>query len=91
MCIFGRTLPSTRDEAGNIPAPLVIRKGSMVYLKAPSGVGKTTLAKVMMGLLSAEQCRCNSGTTNYNERHTQKTLVRAHMGASNDDGVPARR
>jgi ABC-type dipeptide/oligopeptide/nickel transport system ATPase subunit len=33
---------------------LTINAGEMVYLKAPSGMGKTTIAKIIMGLISAQ-------------------------------------
>ena len=71
--VFGRTLQITRDGAGKIPQPLVIQKGSMVYLKAPSGVGKTTLVKLMMGLLNAEKMTMRIGGVDYTERTHRKT------------------
>lgn len=52
--IFNRKLCIFSDEHRQRPAPLVIRKGDIVYIKAPSGVGKTTLAKVIMGLYHAD-------------------------------------
>jgi ABC-type dipeptide/oligopeptide/nickel transport system ATPase subunit len=48
--IFGRRYRICKDPAREQAAPLVIRSGEMVYLKAGSGVGKTTLAKIIMGL-----------------------------------------
>jgi peptide/nickel transport system ATP-binding protein len=71
--VFGLTLLVTRDEAGKMAEPLVIRKGSMVYLKAPSGIGKTTLAKVMMGLQRAEKMVMRLGGVEYNDRSAQKS------------------
>ena len=32
-----------------------LNRGEATYIKAPSGVGKTTMAKIIMGLLTAEQ------------------------------------
>lgn len=55
FAIFGREHRLYRDAARTIEAPLVIRKGEMAYVKAPSGVGKTTLAKVVMGLYRPER------------------------------------
>jgi peptide/nickel transport system ATP-binding protein len=49
--VFGRRLIISREAGRGEPCPLVIRRGQMVYLKAPSGAGKTTLAKVVMGLI----------------------------------------
>lgn len=55
--IFDRRLAIYRDEYHSEPASLTIRKGEMVYLKAPSGMGKTTLAKIIMGLYNPQQFR----------------------------------
>ncbi len=57
LSIFDRQLTIYKDEYYTEPANLTIRKGEMVYLKAPSGVGKTTLAKIIMGLYSPQQFR----------------------------------
>ncbi len=48
--IFDRSLQIHRDRGRTMPVDLEIRQGEMVYLKAPSGIGKTTLAKIIMGL-----------------------------------------
>ncbi len=48
--IFGRKHLICSDPARTHEAPLVIRSGEMVYVKAASGVGKTTLAKIILGL-----------------------------------------
>lgn len=53
--VFGRTLRIYRDAAHTQPCQMVIRRGELVYVKAPSGVGKTTLAKVIMGLYPASK------------------------------------
>ncbi|MBN1397351.1 MAG: ATP-binding cassette domain-containing protein [Bacteroidetes bacterium] len=65
--VFGRTLHISRDPAGNTPAPLVIRKGTVTYLKAPSGTGKTTIVKIMMGLIKSEKMSMELGDTVYSE------------------------
>jgi ABC-type glutathione transport system ATPase component len=49
--VFGRRLVITRDPGGKIPTRLAVHPGSMVYVKAPSGTGKTTLVKRVMGLI----------------------------------------
>lgn len=59
--VFGRTLVITRDKEGREEAPMQIRRGSMVYLKAPSGTGKTTIVKLMMGLISGDKFRMALG------------------------------
>lgn len=53
--VFGRDLVICADPAGRTPAELVLRRGQIVYLKAPSGTGKTTLAKIIMGLFRADR------------------------------------
>ncbi|OGS35594.1 MAG: hypothetical protein A2293_01740 [Elusimicrobia bacterium RIFOXYB2_FULL_49_7] len=52
--IFGRSLTLVGPDKTN-PIPLVIHPGEMVYVKAGSGVGKTTLAKIILGLYAADQ------------------------------------
>ncbi len=53
--IFGTAHRICRDEERMQETDLVIRAGEMVYVKAPSGAGKTTLAKVVMGLYEADK------------------------------------
>ena len=55
--VFGRGLRITRDREGLTPAPLKVDPGTMVYLKAPSGTGKTTLVKRVMGLIAGGKIR----------------------------------
>jgi peptide/nickel transport system ATP-binding protein len=52
--VFRRRLILTRDRIGGSSCPLEINPFTMVYLKAPSGVGKTTFAKSIMGLIRAQ-------------------------------------
>jgi ABC-type dipeptide/oligopeptide/nickel transport system ATPase subunit len=52
--IFGKTLRLSRKKGEGDSEPLCIRKGAISYLKAPSGTGKTTVIKLMMGLLKGE-------------------------------------
>lgn len=53
--IFGKERTIYKDGAHKQPAELLIHKGEIVYVKAPSGVGKTTLAKIVMGLYHADK------------------------------------
>ena len=53
--IFCHTHRIFSDPERTRPADLVIRKGEMVYIKAPSGIGKTTLAKIIIGLYAPEK------------------------------------
>jgi peptide/nickel transport system ATP-binding protein len=54
MRVFGHALRVSKDQEGTQPCPVAIHAHEMVYLKAKSGVGKTTLAKVVMGLIPAD-------------------------------------
>jgi len=53
--VFGRSLGVFDDEKCTRPADLSIRRGELVFLKAGSGVGKTTLTKIVMGLYTADK------------------------------------
>lgn len=66
--IFGRSYQIYRDSRHLKPGDLVIRAGEIAYLKAPSGVGKTTLAKIVMGLLPARKAALNICGFNLNEQ-----------------------
>lgn len=55
--VFNRSLIITRDREGKHLCSLELRGGDIVYLKAASGVGKTTLVKLVMGLLRAERLK----------------------------------
>jgi ABC-type glutathione transport system ATPase component len=52
--VFGRKLVITRNRIGGSTCPLEISPFTMVYLKAPSGVGKTSFAKSIIGLIRAQ-------------------------------------
>ena len=66
--VFGQTLVVSRDRQGNEACPLEIFAGSMVYLKAPSGTGKTTLMKMIMGLIRGDHLRLQLDGTSITER-----------------------
>jgi peptide/nickel transport system ATP-binding protein len=53
--IYDREYTIYSDAEYNQPSNLYIHQSEMVYLKAGSGVGKTTLAKIIMGLQQAER------------------------------------
>jgi peptide/nickel transport system ATP-binding protein len=53
--IFGRNYRICKDPGRTLPAPLIINQGEMVYVKAESGVGKTSLAKIIMGLYPSQR------------------------------------
>ncbi|HEX2960024.1 MAG TPA: ATP-binding cassette domain-containing protein, partial [Chitinispirillaceae bacterium] len=52
--IFGKNHTIYQDRQWSNPSPLIIKRGDIAYVKAPSGVGKTTLAKIIMGIYHAD-------------------------------------
>lgn len=78
--VFGRTLLISRDQEGNDPAPLVIRKGAVTYLKAPSGTGKTTIVKLMMGLIKPDALSMDLGGRQYSEKTPKGIWARRVWG-----------
>ncbi len=54
FAIFNRSHAIYRDPGHTQPCDFHIQAGEMSYLKAPSGVGKTTLAKIVMGLYAPQ-------------------------------------
>ncbi|MGB2869399.1 MAG: ATP-binding cassette domain-containing protein [Bacteroidota bacterium] len=65
--VFGRSLVVSQKKSGRT-TPLQIRKGQLMYLKAPSGMGKTTLLKVMMGLVKSDSMKMRLKGVDYSER-----------------------
>jgi peptide/nickel transport system ATP-binding protein len=61
--VFGRTINFTRQPGSSRPIPLKAHAGEMLYVKAGSGVGKTTLAKIITGLQAAENVQLQIGET----------------------------
>lgn len=70
--VFGRRFSIYKDAGHTMPAPLVIRRGELIYLKAASGVGKTTLAKIVMGLIPAKKLRLNLSGFRITEKKNKK-------------------
>jgi energy-coupling factor transport system ATP-binding protein len=69
--IFGRNLTVFEDKHHTRPVPLVIKRGDIAYVKAPSGVGKTTLAKIIMGIYKADKFSMNLSGVKVNEKTSQ--------------------
>ena len=67
--IFNRQLRIFKDPGHTQQANLVINRGETVYVKAPSGIGKTTLAKIIMGLYPPQKF----SMTLCGDRITEKT------------------
>jgi peptide/nickel transport system ATP-binding protein len=57
MRVFGKTLRFSRGGANPKETDLTVNGGELIYMKAGSGVGKTTVAKVVVGLLKADAFR----------------------------------
>ncbi len=55
--VFGRRFHFERGKATGTPEDLQVYPGDLVYLKAGSGVGKTTVVKIIMGLQVPEHFR----------------------------------
>jgi len=67
--VFDRRLRLYRERQA---ADLQIRPGEMVYLKAPSGTGKTTLVKSILGLLRPQRIRGTIAGHPFTETTTRK-------------------
>lgn len=65
--VFKRRLSFHRTPADTAEIPLSLDSGSWIYLKAPSGVGKTTIAKIIMGLLRVDQFQLSIQNTKVDE------------------------
>ncbi len=61
--VFGKRLVFER----NGPSDLEVRSGELVYLKAASGAGKTTVMKIIMGLLPADRFFAQLGPCSLSE------------------------
>ncbi len=64
--VFNKTINIYKDSKCQNPTDLNICKNEIVYLKAPSGTGKTTIAKIIMGLISANKFEMNINGRTFN-------------------------
>ncbi len=53
--VYGKNMAIFKNSSHTIKTDLIIEPGDLVYLKAPSGIGKTTFAKIILGLTNAEK------------------------------------
>ncbi len=65
--VFSNMFTIFKDFDCNYEHNLIINAGDIVYLKAPSGEGKTTLCKIIMGLMKAEKFSFTFGDLSVNE------------------------
>ncbi len=87
--VFGKTLNFYANTDKKRKTSLKVKKGSLVYLKAPSGTGKTTLAKILLGIIPSEfsaeidGVKINSETDNlfFRENIWKKKLTMAFQHA----------
>jgi peptide/nickel transport system ATP-binding protein len=69
--VFGRKIVLSKDPYGASPCQLEIYPNSVTYIKAPSGSGKTTFIKSVMGLIPVKNLKVALKDINLSER-TQK-------------------
>lgn len=75
---LNRWLLISRDAEGKDECPLTVASGRVTYLKGPSGVGKTTLLKSMLGLIPSRNLRLRMGNFLLSE-HTNDSFWRRHI------------
>ncbi len=80
ITIFERKMLITKDIDGKMETPLEIFPGEMIYLKAGSGVGKTSLVKGILGLLPVEHLRLYLGGLIFSETNRSATWRRVIWG-----------
>ena len=66
--VFGQKLTISRSPAGDKSCPLELFAGTMAYLKGPSGEGKTTFLKMIMGLTHGKRLRLNMSSATVTEQ-----------------------
>lgn len=76
--VHGRLLRITRDPQGREPCTMAVPYGGLVYLKAASGVGKTTLVKTITGLVRPQRMRARVAGQELDER-TPIHVWRKHL------------
>lgn len=59
---------------------LELRKNNLVYLKAQSGVGKTTIAKIIMGLVKPEKMQISYGSLNADQNTGEEVWRKSIWG-----------
>jgi ABC-type glutathione transport system ATPase component len=77
LAVFGRNLTITGQDT-RTPRALTIAPGTMAYLKAPSGMGKTTLAKMLMGLIEGNRFSATLAGISLSEK-TDRAIWERHI------------
>ena len=70
VVVYGKNLKFMQNDKD---IEFLLSKGSISYLKARSGVGKTTIAKIIIGLVEAEQFKFNLHHESY-DHNTPKSV-----------------
>lgn len=70
--VFGRSFTFEHEPNGGNEIPMTIHKGRITYLKAPSGTGKTTILKLMMGLIGPERMSMRILDSRFSEQTPQR-------------------
>lgn len=70
--VHDRKLHFSAGPTDEAETRLDIRSGQLTYLKAPSGTGKTTIAKAMLGLVTPRRLRMRVGNVTLSERTPQQ-------------------
>jgi peptide/nickel transport system ATP-binding protein len=78
--VIGKTLRFRTGGGAGEELPLLARRGDLVYIKAGSGVGKTTVAKVVIGLQRAERFRMEFEGVGLDERSPHQYWERTLWG-----------
>ncbi|MGB2959115.1 MAG: ATP-binding cassette domain-containing protein [Bacteroidota bacterium] len=79
MEAFGRALRFSREPEGKgEEVPLILHRATFAYLKAPSGTGKTTMVKLLMGLLRGKKLSARLGNMELSDR-TPKQVWRKQI------------
>lgn len=80
--VFGKKMVfrRKREDKAQESGMLQIHRGEIVYLKAASGVGKTTLAKIIMGLQPCRQLEMRIGELKFSES-TPRRVWQQHIWA----------
>jgi ABC-type glutathione transport system ATPase component len=67
ISVFGRTFSFSRADRPDTSMSMKVHRGELVYLKAASGVGKTTIAKIIVGIQKSDAFRINIDGTRLGE------------------------
>ncbi len=80
VTFFNRNLIISRDVQGKLESALEIYPGEMIYLKAGSGVGKTSLVKGMLGLMPVDRMQLRLAGLIFNEKTAGRNWRRRIWG-----------